>query len=75
MLGKRPINVDTLEPPDKSFPSGKFDMLPISFTHNASGNLNLGLLKIPKLDFPHFNGGNVRGWVQKSNIFFQLNPT
>ena len=30
--------------------------------------------EIPKLDFPRFDGTNVKGWIQKCNEFFLLNP-
>ncbi|KAL5715262.1 hypothetical protein ACHQM5_017103 [Ranunculus cassubicifolius] len=34
----------------------------------------LGQLKVPKLDFPPFEGVNVRGWIQKANRYFLFNP-
>ncbi|KAF5199820.1 hypothetical protein FRX31_010601 [Thalictrum thalictroides] len=33
-----------------------------------------GNFKIPKLDFPQFNGEEVRGWIQKANRYFLFNP-
>lgn len=30
--------------------------------------------KFPKMDFPRFDGKNVRGWISKAEKFFLLNP-
>lgn len=33
-----------------------------------------GPLKLPKMDFPKFEGKDPRGWVNKCEKFFVLNP-
>lgn len=33
-----------------------------------------GQLRVPKLDFPRFDGKDPRGWVNKCEKFFQINP-
>ncbi|KAF5187388.1 hypothetical protein FRX31_023020 [Thalictrum thalictroides] len=33
-----------------------------------------GNFKVPKLDFPQFNGDDVRGWIRKANRYFLFNP-
>ncbi|KAL5700099.1 hypothetical protein ACHQM5_025592 [Ranunculus cassubicifolius] len=42
---------------------------------DASSNPSMGgMYKTPRIDFPPFDGTEVRVWVQKATRFFQLNP-
>ncbi|XP_063938080.1 uncharacterized protein LOC135147942 [Daucus carota subsp. sativus] len=50
--------------------------------HPNSNPQNIGFIpsittpyKTPKLDFPKFDGKDPRGWLNKCEKFFQLNPT
>ncbi|KAL5709880.1 hypothetical protein ACHQM5_020511 [Ranunculus cassubicifolius] len=53
-------------PPDRLIPvAGRF----MDLSGSSSSQL-----KIPKVEFPTFDGSNVRTWLQKSNRFFQVNP-
>lgn len=42
--------------------------------HNNRGYNPFGPLKIPKMDFPRFEGKDPRGWVNKCEKIFLLNP-
>ncbi|XP_026378573.1 uncharacterized protein LOC113273013 [Papaver somniferum] len=48
-----------------------------SETHDAShGNrFHYHHSRIPKLDFPRFDGDNPRSWIQKSERYFKINDT
>lgn len=41
-------------------------------TSTSSCN-NLGYFKVPKLEFPNFNGDGVLSWFHKANRYFQFN--
>ncbi|KAF5199575.1 hypothetical protein FRX31_010838 [Thalictrum thalictroides] len=47
--------------PDNSYPTNGFV--------NTYGNF-----KVPKIDFPRFNGEDVRGWIMKAARYFLFNP-
>ncbi|KAL5720791.1 hypothetical protein ACHQM5_013426 [Ranunculus cassubicifolius] len=54
-----PLAVRTLEPPRTG--------------HNG-GLLQGSQYKLPKVDYPSFDGSMVRNWLQKANRFFMFNP-
>ncbi|KAK2981878.1 hypothetical protein RJ640_010395 [Escallonia rubra] len=41
------------------------------YTQTTNGN---SIPKLPKLDFPRFNGDDSYGWVRKAEKFFEFNP-
>ncbi|KAK2973787.1 hypothetical protein RJ640_008192 [Escallonia rubra] len=41
------------------------------FNQSTTGN---PYPKLPKMDFPHFNGEDSYGWVRKAERFFEFNP-
>ncbi|XP_026433313.1 uncharacterized protein LOC113330698 [Papaver somniferum] len=53
-----------------------------SGSHGHSGEISFGSLnshrdnqnsyRLPKMDFPHFDGENPRGWIQKCECYFQI---
>lgn len=49
-----------------------------SYTHSGDTQFHRsGVMtpyKLPKVEFPKFDGTNARGWVVKANKFFILNP-
>ncbi|KAL5709495.1 hypothetical protein ACHQM5_020179 [Ranunculus cassubicifolius] len=65
----------SLEPQNGLFPLPSTDRLIPH--HQEQGMLNNstggGSYKTPRIDFPLFDGSQVRVWIQKANRFFQLN--
>ncbi|KAL2235351.1 UNVERIFIED_CONTAM: Transposon Ty3-G Gag-Pol polyprotein [Sesamum indicum] len=46
-----------------------------SSRHESSGNQSFGTYNIlNRLEFPHFDGENARGWVRRCSRYFQLIP-
>ncbi|XP_012842971.1 PREDICTED: uncharacterized protein LOC105963142 [Erythranthe guttata] len=41
-------------------------------SYNFGGN-STSVQKVPKLDFPRFNGDNPRGWIRKCQKYFSIN--
>ncbi|KAL5731844.1 hypothetical protein ACHQM5_004534 [Ranunculus cassubicifolius] len=59
--------------PDPPSP-GNIIPRPPTFNTITNDTANQGFLKVPKLDFPPFDGANVRGWLLKANRYFQIYP-
>lgn len=61
-------------PPFVTFPSPspQVMMLPVSYTHHEIGETGSHKPWLPKLDFPKFDGTNVRIWLDKCQSFFNL---
>lgn len=60
--------------PTQGQPIPQMSWYPTNDTGQSKITPGFGPLRIPKLDFPRFDGKDPRGWVNKCEKFFMINP-